>query len=55
MKERGAVVNRLPEADVAKAREIGLAMYDDLAAETPAMGKLIGILKDYMRELGYIE
>jgi TRAP-type C4-dicarboxylate transport system substrate-binding protein len=48
-------VNVLPEEEVEKMTQAAMVVWDKLADKDPVNAKIIGMLKDYLRELGYMK
>lgn len=55
MEEWGFTITSLPEEEQAILRGYMLEILDEYAAEDPYFAEATEILKDYMRELGYLE
>lgn len=55
MRKAGVVQNTLSDEDQAYLRKVGEAIWDEIAANDPVSKKMVGILKDYMKFLGYLE
>ncbi|MDD4860322.1 MAG: hypothetical protein PHR56_09020, partial [Dehalococcoidales bacterium] len=54
-KDWGVTVHRLSDADMQKVSAAALPYYDKYGAMSPRMGKMIQIVKDYMKEVGYLQ
>jgi len=50
----GAKRTYLPEADIAEMTMMAMEMLDEVAAKDPINAKLVEILQEFMRELGYL-
>lgn len=48
-------VNTLPDEEIEKMMKVSMEIWDDLAKKGPLNAKAIGMLKDFLKELGYIK
>lgn len=48
-------VNTVPEAEVEKMKEAAMVIWDKTAQKDPTNAKAIGMMKDFLKELGYIK
>ena len=55
MRKAGVVQHTLNAEDQAELRKIGEAIWDELSANDSVSKKLVGVLKDYMEFLGYLD
>ncbi len=51
----GVKTNTLPEDEIEKMMRVSMVMWDDLAKKSPTNAKAISMLKDFLKELGYIK
>ncbi|MDD5127802.1 MAG: TRAP transporter substrate-binding protein DctP [Dehalococcoidales bacterium] len=54
-KDWGVTVHRMSDEDMQKVSAAALPYYDKFAVQTPRMAKMIQIVKDYMKEVGYLQ
>lgn len=47
--------NTLPDEEIEKMMKVSMEIWDDLAKKGPLNAKAIGMLKDFLKELGYIK
>jgi TRAP-type mannitol/chloroaromatic compound transport system substrate-binding protein len=48
-------INTLPENEIEKMREVSIEIWDEIAKADPLSAKGITILKDFLKELGYLK
>ena len=48
-------VNTLPEAEVEKMKAAAIVVWDKTAKKNPLNAKVINMMKDFLKELGYIK
>jgi TRAP-type mannitol/chloroaromatic compound transport system substrate-binding protein len=55
MAKKGVKVNALTGEDLAKAEEVAYAIWEEEAKKSPEAAQLVNMIKDYMKELGYMK
>lgn len=55
MAQKGVKLNVLKGADLAKAEEVAYSLWDEEAKKSPEAAELVGMIKSYMKEMGYMK
>ncbi|MCJ8500869.1 TRAP transporter substrate-binding protein DctP [Desulfatitalea alkaliphila] len=55
MAKAGVTINHLTGEDLKKAEEVAYGLWEEEAQKSPEAAELVGMMKDYMRTMGYME